>query len=139
LVFRRPIGLAILRKISTFNKSLWYMLFTIIYIYFIYHLWFNLGKDIVKGATQVWGHSLKLYFCMFKSSKGNHNNLDYHEFFWDFFSLIENFTCSKLDTNQFFFACSKHSNLKSGQSLFFSNIFIFIKCAPFFLKIGEDF
>jgi hypothetical protein len=36
------------------------------------------------------------------------------------------------------FACSKHSNLKNGQSLFFSNIFFFTKCAPFLLKIGKD-
>ncbi len=31
------------------------------------------------------------------------------------------------------FPCSKHSNLKNGQYLFFT------KCATFFLKIGKDF
>jgi hypothetical protein len=37
------------------------------------------------------------------------------------------------------FACSKHSNFESGQSLFFSNIFFLNQCAPFLLKIGKDF
>jgi len=37
------------------------------------------------------------------------------------------------------FPCSKHSNFKDGQSLFFSNVFSYTKCAPFLLKIGEDF
>jgi hypothetical protein len=36
------------------------------------------------------------------------------------------------------FACSKHSNFENGQSLFFSNVVFSTKCAPFFLKIGED-
>jgi hypothetical protein len=29
-----------------------------------------MGKIIVKGATQVNGHSLKLHFCMFEKSQG---------------------------------------------------------------------
>jgi hypothetical protein len=33
----------------------------------------------------------------------------------------------------------KHSNLESGQSLFFSNVFFSTKCVPFFLKIEKDF
>jgi hypothetical protein len=37
------------------------------------------------------------------------------------------------------FACSKHSNFESGQSLFFSNILFFTKCKSFLLKIGKDF
>ncbi len=37
--------------------------------------------NIVKGATQVNGHSLKLHFCMFENSQGKHNSLDYHKFF----------------------------------------------------------
>jgi len=80
LVIRRPIGLANLNiYIYIFNKGLWYMSFTI-YIYFICHLWCNLGKDIVKRATQVRGHSLKKN-CMLERSQRNHNNLDCHEFF----------------------------------------------------------
>jgi hypothetical protein len=41
----------------------------------------NKGRIIVKGATQVDGHSLKLHFCMFERSQGKHNSLDYHNFF----------------------------------------------------------
>jgi hypothetical protein len=37
------------------------------------------------------------------------------------------------------FACSKHSNLKSGgQFLFFIDIIFSTKCASFLLKIEED-
>ncbi len=40
---------------------------------------------------------------------------------------------------QIFFTCSKHSNFENGQSLFFSNVFFYTKCAPFLLKIGKQF
>jgi len=39
-----------------------------------------LGKNIIKGATQVSGHSLKLHYCMFERSQVKHNSLDYHFF-----------------------------------------------------------
>jgi len=32
-----------------------------------------------------------------------------------------------------FFTCSEHSNIESGQSLFFLNIIFSTKCAPFFI------
>jgi hypothetical protein len=32
------------------------------------------GKNIVKGITQVSGHSLKLFFCMFERSKVKHSS-----------------------------------------------------------------
>jgi hypothetical protein len=37
------------------------------------------GKIIANRATQVSGHSLKLYFCMFERSQGKHNSLDCHK------------------------------------------------------------
>jgi hypothetical protein len=40
-----------------------------------------LSKNIVKGTTQVSGHSLNLYFCMFEKSQLKHNNLDCHKKF----------------------------------------------------------
>jgi hypothetical protein len=36
------------------------------------------SKNIVKEATQVSGHSLKLHFCMFERSQVKHNSLDCH-------------------------------------------------------------
>jgi hypothetical protein len=39
------------------------------------------GNNIVKEATQVNGHSLKLHFSMFKRSQVKHNSLDCHNFF----------------------------------------------------------
>jgi hypothetical protein len=59
------------------------------------------------------GNSLKLHFCMFERSQVKHNSLDCH-FLLEYFPLIAKFTWSKLDINQVFFACSKHSNLKNG-------------------------
>jgi hypothetical protein len=44
-----------------------------------------LGKNIVKGATQMNGHSLKLYFCMFEKSQMKYNNLDCHKVFYNIF------------------------------------------------------
>jgi hypothetical protein len=43
------------------------------------------GKNIVKGATQMSGHSLKLHFYMFKKSQVKHNSLDCHKVFWNIF------------------------------------------------------
>jgi hypothetical protein len=40
-----------------------------------------MGKIIVKGATQVIHHSLKLQFCMFERLQGKHNSLDCHNVF----------------------------------------------------------
>jgi hypothetical protein len=81
------------------------------------------------NATQMSEHSLKLNFCMFEESQGKHNNLECHKVFGIFF-IVENFTCSKFNINQIFFlAYSNHSNLKSGQSLFFSNMHIWFKSA----------
>jgi hypothetical protein len=44
-----------------------------------------MGKNTIKEATQVSGHSLKLHFCMFERYEGKHNSLDYHDFFWNIF------------------------------------------------------
>jgi hypothetical protein len=38
------------------------------------------NKNIIKEATQVSGHSLKLHFCMFEKSQLKHNSLDCHNF-----------------------------------------------------------
>jgi hypothetical protein len=44
-----------------------------------------MGKNIVKGSTQVNGHSLKLQFYIFERSQVKHNSLDYHNYFWNTF------------------------------------------------------
>ncbi len=67
------------------------------------------------------GQSLKLHFCMFEKSQEKHNIV-----IMFFGIVITNFIFSKFDTNKFSFACSKHSNFKSGKSLFFSNVFFFL-------------
>jgi hypothetical protein len=46
---------------------------------------FDVGKIIVKGATQVSGHSLKLNFYMFEKSQEKHNSLNCHKVFWNIF------------------------------------------------------
>ncbi len=70
------------------------------------------------------GHYLKLYFCMFERSQVKHNSLDYHNFLWEYFSLIVKFTCSMFDTN------NKKLHVQSTQTLkmkliFFPNVIFF--------------
>jgi hypothetical protein len=43
------------------------------------------GKNIIKEATQMSAHSLKLHFCTFERSQVKHNNLDYDKFFGNTF------------------------------------------------------
>ncbi len=44
-----------------------------------------MGKIIVKGATKVSGHFLKLHFCMFEKSQGKHNSLNCDNFLLNIF------------------------------------------------------
>jgi hypothetical protein len=60
------------------------------------------GKIIVKIATQVSGHSLKLRFCMFEKSQGRHNSLDCHKFFKNIFHQLENLHAQSLTQINFF-------------------------------------
>ncbi len=83
------------------------------------------------------GHSLKLHFCMFERSKVKHNNLDSF-FFWKYFSLIAKFTCFKLNRNQNVYMF-KAFKLEEWTIFVFFQTFFFTKCAPFLLKIEEDF
>ncbi len=86
------------------------------------------------------GHSLKLHFCMFERSQGKHNSLDCHKYFWNIFHQLQGLHVQSLTQIKNVFACSKHSNLENGQSLFFFKHHFFpTKCAPFSLKIGKDF
>jgi hypothetical protein len=43
------------------------------------------GKNTIKGATQVNGHSLKLHFCTFEKLQVKHNSLDCHNVYWNVF------------------------------------------------------
>jgi hypothetical protein len=76
---------------------------------------------------------------MFEKSQWMHNSLDYHKVFWNVFHQLQSLHAQSLTQIKNVFACSKHSILKNGQSLFFSNVFFSTKCAPFLSKIGEDF
>jgi hypothetical protein len=96
-----------------------------------------MGKIIVKKTTQVSGHFLTLHFCMFEKSQDEHNSLDCI-FFWEYFSLISVFTCSKFDTNKFKNCMFETLKLRKWTILFFSKIIFPTKCAPFLLKIEED-
>jgi hypothetical protein len=68
------------------------------------------------------GHSSKLNFCMFERSQGKHNNLEWHNFL-EYFSLIEKFICSRLNTNHFFF-----SHIQSIQTSRVDNLCFFQTC-----------
>jgi hypothetical protein len=68
-----------------------------------------------------------------------HNSLDCHFFFENVFHYLQSLHVQSLTQIKNVFACSKHSNFESGQSLFFPNLFFSTKCAPFLVKIEEDF
>ncbi len=76
---------------------------------------------------------------MFEISQGKHNSLDCHNVFLKYFPLIAKFTCSRLNTNQNYFCLLKTFKLRECTVLFFSMSFFNTKCAPFLLKIEEDF
>jgi hypothetical protein len=65
---------------------------------------------------------------MFERSQVKYNSLDYH-FFWEYFSLIVEFTCSKFDTNKkqnYMCKVLKPSKWK---------ILVFFKCFFFFYQM----
>jgi hypothetical protein len=95
--------------------------------------------ETIKRATQVYGHFLKLHFCMFKKSQGKHNSLDCHKSFWNIFHLIENFICSNLTQIKCFLHIQSIQTFNVDRPYFFEMSFFSTKCAPFLLKIGEDF
>jgi hypothetical protein len=64
------------------------------------------------------GHFFKLHFCMFDRSQMKYNSLDC-PIFWEIVSIIYKVYISSLTQIKNVFACSRHSNLESGQSLFF--------------------
>jgi hypothetical protein len=52
---------------------------------FTYILLKLMGKNTIKGATQVNGHSLKLNFDMFERLQVKHDTLNCHDCFWNIF------------------------------------------------------
>jgi hypothetical protein len=86
----------------------------------------SLGKITVKGATWVSGHSLNCIFACLKYHKRN-IIIWIVIIFWEYFPLIENFTCSKLDTNKL-----KKLHVQSTQTLKMNNP-CFLKKMFFFL------
>jgi hypothetical protein len=98
-----------------------------------------MGKNTVKGATQMSRHSLKLNFCMFERSQVKHNNLDCQKKIGIFFINYKDYMLKSWHKSKKINSCSKHSNLENGLFLFFSNILYSTQYAPFFLKIREDF
>jgi hypothetical protein len=93
-----------------------------------------MGKIKIKRATQVNGHTLKSYFCMFEKSQRKHNNLDCHNVFWNILHYLQSLHVQNLTQIKFFFTYSKHSNLENEQSLFFSNVFFFYQMCNFFFE-----
>ncbi len=93
-----------------------------------------MGKNIVKGATQVSGHSLKYIFVCLK-------NHWWSLIVWivimflEYFPLIAKNMCSKFNTNQKCFCMFKALKPQKWTFILFFKTFIFsTKCAPFFFK-----
>jgi hypothetical protein len=98
-----------------------------------------MGKVIIKGATQVSGHALKLYFCMFEKSQRKHNSLDCHNIFWHILHYLQTLDFQNLTQIKNVFTYSKHSNLENEQSLFFSNVFFLYQMCNFLKKNWRGF
>jgi hypothetical protein len=67
-----------------FGEKNWGLPIIHLHLFFPLLKW-HIGKNIVKGATHVSGHSLKLHFCMFERSPMKHNSLDWSKNFGIFF------------------------------------------------------
>ncbi len=93
-------------------------------INFLCNSLYIVGKNIVKGATQMSGHSLKLHFCMFKISWVKHNSLDCRNFL-EYFLLIKKITCSKFDKNKKYFCMFKALKSWKWTVICFSKPFFF--------------
>jgi hypothetical protein len=83
-------------------------------------------------------HSFKLHFCMFERPQVKHNNLNCHNELLECCQLIVKFTCSKLDTNQFFLHVQNIQTSRVDNIYFFKHFFK-TKFVPFLLKIKHDF
>jgi hypothetical protein len=60
--------------------------------------------------------------------------------FLEYFPLIVDFTCSKFETRKkMFLHVQSIQTLRVDYLYFFQTSFFSTKCAPFFLKIREDF
>jgi len=105
-------------------------------IFFTYIDYLPRGKNIVKGATKMSGPSLKLFIC-----------LKYHKWsiivyiviiFWEYFSIIAKFTCSKFDTNKKCFCMFKSFKPQKWiVSVFFKCVFFYQMCTILFEKWKE--
>jgi hypothetical protein len=104
-----------------------------------------LAKNIVIGATQMSGHSLKLHFCMFERSQGlkdyKRNIIVWTIInFFGIFSISYKFYMFKAwHISKMFLYVQSTQTLKMNKFYFFQMSFFSTKCAPFLLKIGEDF
>ncbi len=85
------------------------------------------------------GHFLKLHFCMFEKSQGNHDSLDCHNFFGNIFHKSQSLHVQSLTQIKFFLHVRSIQTSKMNNLYFFQMSFSFTKCAPFLLKIGKDF
>jgi hypothetical protein len=54
------------------------MLFFLVFPSFLVVLFSMVGKNTIKGNTQMNGHFFKPHFCMFEKSQVKDNNLDCH-------------------------------------------------------------
>jgi hypothetical protein len=76
---------------------------------------------------------------MFERSQMKHNSLNFQKKEGIFSINFQSLHAQSLTQIKNVFTCSKHSNFNSGQSLFFSIVFLKTKCATIPFEIGEDF
>jgi hypothetical protein len=84
-------------------------------------------------------HSLKLHFCMFEKSQEKHNSLDCHKIFQIFFINCKVYVLKVWHKSKKKLHVQSTQTSKVYRLCFFQMSLFFTKCAPFLLKIGEDF
>lgn len=96
--------------------------------FILYVGWKHNQRSHLNGWTL-----LKIVFLYFeKITRGT-------QFFWNKLHYLQSLNVQNLIQIKNVFACLNNKFFYSGQFLFFSTSFFWVKCAPFIFKIGEHF
>jgi hypothetical protein len=100
--------------------------------------YFHISKITIKGATPVSEHSLKLHFCMLENHKWSIIVWIVIIFLGIFFINCKVYILKVWHNSKMFSHVQSTQTSRVDNACFFQMSF-FTKCAPFLLKIGEDF
>ncbi len=82
-----------------------------------------MSKTIIKQATQLRGHSLKLHFCIFEITLKKHTSLDCNKFFGIFSSNYKVYMFKVWHKSKMFL-CVQNTQISKVENPNFSNFFL---------------